>query len=82
MLHQLLARKPIEPEGHVDAGEPVEGSLEGEAAVLACLYLFWQPFVEHWRIFVGWTLFGLVVYFGYGYRHSRLRAGLKDREAQ
>src|SRR5690606_39350474 len=25
--------------------------------VLACLYLFWQPFVEHWRIFVGWTLF-------------------------
>ena len=50
--------------------------------VLACLYLFWQPFVEHWRIFVGWTLFGLVVYFGYGYRHSRLRAGLKDRRAQ
>ena len=50
MLHQLLARKPIEPAGHVDAGEPVEGSLEGEAAVLACLYLFWQPFVEHGRI--------------------------------
>ena len=40
MLHQLLARKPIEPAGHVDAGEPVEGSLEGEATVLACLYLF------------------------------------------
>ncbi|MCE7032843.1 amino acid permease [Lysobacter sp. GX 14042] len=41
--------------------------------VATCLYLFWQPFVEHWMIFVGWTLFGLVIYFGYGYRHSRLR---------
>jgi len=50
--------------------------------VLACLYLFWQPFVEHWRIFVGWTLFGLVVYFGYGYRHSRLRIGFKGRGSQ
>ena len=41
--------------------------------VAACLYLFKQPFVEHWRIFVGWTVLGLVVYFGYGYRHSKLR---------
>src|SRR5690606_6123311 len=30
MLYQLLARTPIEPAGHDDAGEPVEGSLEGE----------------------------------------------------
>lgn len=40
---------------------------------LACLYLFWQPFVEHWPIFVGWTVFGLLIYFSYGYRHSKLR---------
>jgi APA family basic amino acid/polyamine antiporter len=41
--------------------------------VLACLYLFWQPFTEHWKIFVGWTVLGLLVYFGYGYRQSKLR---------
>ncbi|WP_162456039.1 amino acid permease [Pseudoxanthomonas kalamensis] len=41
--------------------------------VVACLYLFWQPFTEHWKIFVGWTVLGLFIYFGYGYRHSKLR---------
>ena len=40
---------------------------------LACLYLFWQPFTEHWKIFVGWTIVGLFIYFGYGIRHSKLR---------
>ena len=40
--------------------------------VVACLYLFWQPFTEHWKIFVGWTAIGLLIYFGYGYRNSKL----------
>ena len=40
---------------------------------LACLYLFWQPFSEHWRLMVGWTAIGIVIYFAYGYRHSKLR---------
>ncbi len=39
----------------------------------ACLYLFWQPFTEHWHLMGGWTLMGMLIYFGYGYRHSRLR---------
>ena len=43
--------------------------------VVACLYLFWQPFTEHWKIFVGWSALGMLVYFGYGYRHSKLRHG-------
>jgi APA family basic amino acid/polyamine antiporter len=41
--------------------------------VMACLYLFWQPFTEHWRVFVGWTVIGLCIYFGYGIHHSKLR---------
>ncbi|PPJ42483.1 MULTISPECIES: amino acid permease [unclassified Pseudoxanthomonas] len=41
--------------------------------VLACLYLFWQPFTEHWKLFVGWTLIGLVIYFSYGFWNSKLR---------
>ncbi|MDX9765000.1 MAG: amino acid permease [Chiayiivirga sp.] len=39
----------------------------------ACLYLFIQPFSEHWRLMVGWTAIGMVIYFAYGYRHSKLR---------
>ncbi|MEE7546197.1 amino acid permease [Xanthomonas sp. Kuri4-1] len=38
----------------------------------ACLFLFLQAFQEHWMVFVGWTLIGLCIYFGYGIRHSRL----------
>lgn len=33
MLKSLLRVKPIETAGHVDAGEPVEGSLRGEATL-------------------------------------------------
>lgn len=40
---------------------------------LACLYLFWQAFSEHWRLMVGWTAIGMVIYFVYGYRNSKLR---------
>ena len=40
--------------------------------VVACLYLFWQPFVEHWKLLVGWTALGMVIYFTYGYRNSKL----------
>src|SRR5690606_29349340 len=30
MFKQIFATKPVKPAGHVDAGEPFEGSLEGE----------------------------------------------------
>lgn len=41
--------------------------------VVACLYLFAQPFREHWGLFLGWTVLGLLIYAGYGYKHSKLR---------
>jgi len=41
---------------------------------LSCMYLFWQPFKEHWHLLTGWILIGAVVYALYGYRHSKLRA--------
>jgi APA family basic amino acid/polyamine antiporter len=43
---------------------------------LACVYLFWQAFEEHWRLMVGWIIIGQVIYFGYGYAHSKLRKSL------
>ena len=33
MFKNLFITKPVEPAGHVDAGEPFEGSLEGEATL-------------------------------------------------
>ena len=40
---------------------------------MACLYLFWQPFSDHWHLMTSWTAIGMVIYFAYGYRHSKLR---------
>jgi APA family basic amino acid/polyamine antiporter len=39
----------------------------------ACLYLFWKPFTEHWHLMTGWTVIGMVIYFSYGYRNSKVR---------
>ncbi len=33
----------------------------------------WQSFVEHWRWMVAWIAIGQVIYFAYGYSHSKLR---------
>ncbi|WP_436762071.1 amino acid permease [Streptosporangium sp. V21-05] len=41
-------------------------------SVLACLYLMLNLPVETWLRFVTWMLLGILIYFGYGYRHSRL----------
>ena len=41
--------------------------------VVSCLYLFSQPFAEHWRLLLGWIAIGLLIYVFYGYRHSKLR---------
>lgn len=42
--------------------------------VVSCLYLFWQPFKEHWHLLLAWIAIGVLIYAAYGYRHSKLRA--------
>jgi len=37
-----------------------------------CLALFFLAFREHWKVFIGWTVIGLFIYFFYGIRNSRL----------
>jgi APA family basic amino acid/polyamine antiporter len=44
-------------------------------SALACLYLMSNLTLETWARFLIWLALGLLVYAGYGYRHSRLRTG-------
>jgi APA family basic amino acid/polyamine antiporter len=41
--------------------------------MLCCLYLMTEIPVKSWEVFFCWMAFGLVIYFLYGYRKSRLR---------
>ncbi|NUP64871.1 MAG: amino acid permease [Nonomuraea sp.] len=45
-------------------------------SVLACLYLMLNLPMQTWLRFVIWMVIGVVVYFAYGYRHSRANATL------
>ncbi len=40
--------------------------------VLFCLYLMIEIPTESWMAFFGWMIFGLAIYFSYGYRKSKL----------
>src|SRR5690606_5083497 len=40
----------------------------------ACFWLFARAFVDNWHWMTGWIVAGLLIYFLYGYRHSKLRA--------
>jgi APA family basic amino acid/polyamine antiporter len=41
---------------------------------MACLGLMWQLPQLTWIRFVVWTIVGVIVYLGYGLKHSKLSA--------
>ena len=49
-------------------------------SIVACVYLMFQLPRVTWERFGVWLLVGLVIYFLYGVRHSRLR--IKDEAAR
>jgi hypothetical protein len=42
--------------------------------VLCCMYLMIEIPAKSWMVFFGWMAFGLLIYFLYGYRKSKLAA--------
>ena len=46
-----------------------------------CIYLMTKLEMETWQRFVAWLLGGLVIYWLYGRRHSRLRLGEEAQDA-
>ena len=57
-------------------GNPVVPAL----GAIVCLFLITQLAVFTWLAFAVWTLVGLAIYFGYGYKHSL--AGKQDANAK
>ncbi len=43
------------------------------AGMLCCFYMMAQLGLKNWMIFLAWLAIGLVIYFAYGYKHSKLR---------
>jgi APA family basic amino acid/polyamine antiporter len=67
----LRVREPNRVRPFRVPGSPVTPLL----AVASCIFLMTQlPWVTWARFFV-WLAIGVVLYFSYGYRHSRLRQG-------
>ncbi|MEP6485504.1 MAG: amino acid permease C-terminal domain-containing protein, partial [Rudaea sp.] len=41
--------------------------------VLSCLMLLYWENWYNWALMIVWTVLGFAIYFGYGFRHSKLR---------
>jgi APA family basic amino acid/polyamine antiporter len=69
----LRVREPNRPRPFRVPGSPVTPAI----AAVSCIFLMAQLPTVTWIRFFVWLAIGLVLYFAYGYRHSRLRAQLE-----
>lgn len=65
----LRRTRPDLPRGFRVPAAPVVCSL----GVIVCLFLLAQMNAGNWMLLAGWTAIGMLIYIGYGYRHSALR---------
>ncbi|HYS52490.1 MAG TPA: amino acid permease [Thermoanaerobaculia bacterium] len=66
----LRVREPQRERGFKVPGGPFLFPLLG---AISCMGLAWYLPRDSWLRFGGWLLIGLVIYFAYGHKHSRLR---------
>jgi APA family basic amino acid/polyamine antiporter len=69
----LRRTHPNLPRGFRVPAAPVTCTL----GVAVCLFLLIQMNKENWMLLAGWTALGMLIYIGYGFRHSRLRKAHK-----
>ena len=50
--------------------------------VILCVALMFSLPIETWARFVGWLAIGLVIYFAYSVRHSRLQKGIDTGDTE
>ena len=74
----LRRREPQRPRAFKTPFVPIIPIL----GILSCLYLMHGLPGITWLRFAGWLIVGMVIYFMYGYRHSRLRSYLCESEKQ
>ncbi|WP_129135754.1 amino acid permease [Luteimonas sp. YGD11-2] len=67
----VLVLRRTRPELHRPFRVPA-ASIICPLGFLACMFLFFQSFLEHWHLFTAWTVVGLLIYFFYGRRNSKL----------
>ncbi|QCO67614.1 amino acid permease [Luteimonas yindakuii] len=67
----VLVLRRTRPELHRPFRVPA-ASIICPLGFLACMFLFFQSFLEHWHLFTAWTVVGLLIYFLYGRRNSKL----------
>ncbi len=75
----VLIMRRTHPEVHRPFRAPL-GSIVPILGILCCLVLMFSLPVANWLRLVVWLVIGLVIYFSYGIRHSRIT--VQAREAK
>ncbi len=76
----VMIMRRTHPEVHRPFRAPL-GPIVPVLGIASCLLLMFSLPVENWYRLVGWLVIGLVIYFSYGVRHSRLRIQAAEKSA-
>ena len=76
----VLIMRRTHPEVHRPFRAPL-GSMVPILGILCCLLLMFSLPVENWYRLAGWLVIGLVIYFSYGARHSRITQQTRESNA-
>ena len=77
----VLIMRRTHPEVHRPFRAPL-GSIVPILGILCCLVLMFSLPVENWCRLAIWLVIGLVIYFTYGIRHSRITVQAREGNAK